>query len=35
MLEESSISYSDAKFMLASCSAFINYVLGKISEIAP
>ena len=32
MLEESTIGYSDAKFMLASCSAFINYVLGKISE---
>lgn len=32
LLEESSISYSDAKFMLVSCSAFINYALGKISE---
>jgi hypothetical protein len=32
MLEESTIGYSDAKFMLASCSAFINYVLGKIGE---
>lgn len=32
LLEESSISYSDAKFMLVACSAFINYVLGKISE---
>jgi len=32
LLEENSISYSDAKFMLVSCSAFINYVLGKISE---
>jgi hypothetical protein len=32
LLEESSISYSDAKFMLVSCSAFINYVLGKSSE---
>ncbi len=32
LLEESSISYSDAKFMFVSCSAFINYVLGKISE---
>lgn len=32
LLEESKISYSDAKFMLVSCSAFINYVLGKISE---
>lgn len=32
LLEESSISYSDAKFMLVSCSAFVNYVLGKVSE---
>jgi hypothetical protein len=32
LLEESTITYSDAKFMLVSCSAFINYVLGKISE---
>lgn len=32
LLEESSISYSDAKFMLVSCSAFVNYVLGKLSE---
>ena len=32
LLEESSIGYSDAKFMLVSCSAFINYLIGKISE---
>jgi hypothetical protein len=32
LLEENDISYSDAKFMLVSCSAFINYVLGKSSE---
>ncbi|UUY07972.1 hypothetical protein LRS11_19515 [Pseudomonas sp. J452] len=32
LLEESSISYSDAKFMLVACSAFVNYVLGKASE---
>ena len=32
LLEESSVSYSDAKFMLVACSAFINYVLGKASE---
>jgi len=25
-------SFSDAKFMLVSCSAFINYVVGKWSE---
>ncbi len=32
LLEDSSVSYSDAKFMLVACSAFINYVLGKMSE---
>lgn len=32
LLEESSVSYSDAKFMLVACSAFVNYVLGKSSE---
>ena len=32
LLEESTITYSDAKFMLVSCSAFVNYVLGKLSE---
>lgn len=32
LLEESEISYSDAKFMLVSCSAFINYMNGKLSE---
>lgn len=26
-------SFSDAKFMLVSCSAFINYTVGKLSEI--
>lgn len=32
LLEESKISYSDAKFMLVACSAFVNYVLGKLGE---
>ncbi|WP_276756137.1 AbiJ-NTD4 domain-containing protein [Pseudoalteromonas marina] len=32
LLEEDTTSYSDAKFMLVSCSAFVNYLLGKISE---
>jgi hypothetical protein len=32
LLEESTITYSDAKFMLVLCSAFVNYILGKISE---
>lgn len=30
--EESTISVADAKFMLVICSAFINYVLGKMGE---
>ena len=32
LLDASNISSSDAKYMLVSCSAFINYVLGKMSE---
>ncbi|MDQ1210075.1 hypothetical protein QE380_002998 [Acinetobacter baylyi] len=32
LLDEPTISYSDAKYMLVSCSAFINYVIGKMSE---
>jgi len=32
MLEESTLSFSDAKFMLVACSAFINYVLGRCAE---
>ena len=32
MLDESNISHNDAKFMLVSCSAFINYMLGKLNE---
>jgi hypothetical protein len=32
MAEQSSVSFSDAKFMLVACSAFVNYVLGKTAE---
>lgn len=32
LLEENTITFTDAKFMLVSCSTFINYVLGKLSE---
>lgn len=32
LLDEHSISYHDAKFMLVSCSAFINYFIGILSE---
>lgn len=32
MMDETELSFSDAKFMLVTCSAFINYVLGKCAE---
>lgn len=33
LLEESALSFADAKFMLVVCTAFINYTLGKVSEL--
>ena len=33
MMEESNLSFSDAKFMLVACSAFVTFVLGKASEV--
>lgn len=32
LLKESSLSFEDAKFMLVSCSAFINYLISKASK---
>lgn len=32
MLEESSLTFTDAKYMLVSCSAFINYLISKASD---
>jgi hypothetical protein len=32
MLEESTLTFSDAKFMLVACTAFINYMVGKVAE---
>ncbi|MFG6111112.1 AbiJ-NTD4 domain-containing protein [Stenotrophomonas nematodicola] len=29
LLEESTLSFSDAKFMLVVCTAFVNYMIGK------
>ncbi len=29
LLDESNLDFEDAKFMLVSCSAFINYLKGK------
>jgi len=32
LLEESNLSFEDAKFMLVSCSAFVNYLIAKMSK---
>jgi len=32
LLDETNISFEDAKFMLVSCSAFINYLIAKASK---
>ena len=32
LIDESSVDYGDARFMLISCSAFINYLIRKSSE---
>ena len=32
LLEEDAVTFSDAKFMLVTCSGFVNYVIGKIAE---
>lgn len=32
MLEETTVTFTDAKFMLLTCSAFVNYVIGKVAE---
>lgn len=32
LLEKSSLTYTDAKFMLVTCTAFMNYIIGKLSE---
>jgi hypothetical protein len=34
LLDESNISFEDAKFMLVSCSAFINYLKVKSSKVS-
>ncbi len=30
LLDESDLDFEDAKFMLVSCSAFTNYLKGKV-----
>ena len=32
MLDEPSLSFTDAKFMLVACTAFINYLVGKAAD---
>jgi len=32
MLEEANVSFSDAKFMLIACSAFVTFIAGKAAE---
>jgi hypothetical protein len=32
MLDEPNLTFSDAKFMLVACSAFVNYIVGKAVE---
>jgi hypothetical protein len=29
LLDESSLDFVDAKFMLVACAAFVNYLIGK------
>jgi hypothetical protein len=29
----STVTFTDAKFMLVTCSAFVNYVKGKVAEL--
>lgn len=33
ILDEKDISFSDAKYMLVSCSSFTNYLIGKVAEL--
>lgn len=32
LMEESTLTFGDAKYMLVSCSAFINYLLSKVAD---
>ena len=32
LIDESTITYTDALFMIVACSAFLNYVVGKVAE---
>lgn len=34
LMDEPNLSFEDAKFMLVSCSAFINYLLSKASKVS-
>jgi AbiJ N-terminal domain 4 len=32
MLEEPNLTFTDAKYLLVACSAFVNYMIGKIAD---
>jgi len=34
LMEEPNITFTDAKFILSACAAFVNYLLGKCAEIS-
>lgn len=33
LLEEPDLDFDDAKFMLVSCSAFVNYLISKVAKV--
>ena len=35
MLDDPNLKFDYAKFMLVACTAFVNYLIGKTSEITP
>lgn len=34
LLEESTVTFTDAKFMVIACSAFVNYLAGKVAGLS-
>jgi hypothetical protein len=33
MLDETTLTFSDAKYMLVACTAFVNYIIAKATEL--
>jgi hypothetical protein len=33
LIDEPNITFIDAKFMLVACSAFVNYLIGKVADL--